>query len=206
MSALTPDTCPLTPKNINLDNNTYIKGLQQKDTKVLQAIYKNFAPRIEQHIKGKGGSSDDAKDVFQDALMVIYNKVKAGDFELTSQFYTYLFGVCHFVWDRKRKKKANITVTIPDDDRLINLDDIEQDIIQRERHTVFRQNFLKLESFCKQLLQYFYDRKNMEEIAQSMGLKNEHTARNRKYRCQKKLEELVKADVRYPELKTLNKK
>ena len=185
-----------------MDNETYIKGLREKDPNVLRAIYRNYAPRIERHVMGNGGSSDDAKDVFQDALMVLYQKVKASDFMLTSQFFTYLFSISHYIWDRKRKKKANQTVTIHDDDRLIDVDNIEQDIILRERHNVFRQNFMKLGIFCQQLLQHFFDSKNMKEIARLMGLKNEHTARNRKYRCQKKLEELLQADERYQELKT----
>ncbi len=185
-----------------MDNNTYIKGLQEKDPSVLQAIYKDFAPRIERYILRTGGTSDDAQDVFQDALMVIYHKVKDDDFVLTSQFYTYLYSVCHFIWDRKRKKMSNNTVTIPDDNRLINVDKVEQDIILRERHNVFRENFKKLGTFCQQLLQHFFDSKSMKEIARLMDFKNEHTARNRKYRCQKKLEDLVQADERYKELKT----
>ncbi|MFK7947674.1 MAG: hypothetical protein AB8G11_08795 [Saprospiraceae bacterium] len=41
----------------------------------------------------------------------------------------------------------------------------------------------------------------MDFIAEKLNLKNAHTARNRKYRCQKELENFVKTDLRYKELK-----
>lgn len=184
-----------------MDNSTYIKGLLEHDNRVLAAIYQNFSPKIRQFVVKRGGTAEDAKDVFQDALMVIYNKAKSKDFELTSQFSTYLYGICRFIWDRKRKKMANNTVTFPEDDRYISEKDIEADLLHRERHNVFRHNFLKLKPFCQKLLKYFYDKKSMSDIAQLMGLKNEHTARNRKYRCQKSLEVLIKKDGRFEELK-----
>jgi RNA polymerase sigma factor (sigma-70 family) len=133
--------------------------------------------------------------------MVIFNKAKADDFELTSQFYTYLFGVCRFIWDRKRKKMSNNNVTLPEDDRYISDKDIEQDIINRERHKIFQDNFSKLGAFCQKILKLFYDKKNMIDIAEQLDLKNEHTARTRKYRCQKKLEDFIKSDSRFSSFK-----
>lgn len=192
---------PTTNKK-NLDNKQYIAGLLAHDSKVLKAIYANYASRIQYHIQQKGGTIDDAKDVFHDALMVIYQKAKSPDFELTSQFYTYLYSVCHFIWDRKRKKKANNTVTIPEDSGLTIEEDLEENILQRERHLIFKQNFQKLGQFCQQILQLFFAKKNMTEIAKVLDLKNEHTARTRKYRCQKELEKLVRSDVRYLEIRT----
>ncbi len=183
-----------------MNNQDYIKGLLHHDKKTLNAIYVNYASRIERHIISKGGSSDDAKDVFQDALMVIYKKAQSTDFQLTSQFYTYLFGTCRFIWDRKRKKKSNNTVTIDNAERYTTDSDIEENIIKREQFNIYKQNFERLGDFCKQILQLFYTKTSMTEIAEKLGLKNDHTARNRKYRCQKELEKLIKADKRYLEL------
>jgi DNA-directed RNA polymerase specialized sigma24 family protein len=87
-----------------LDNQQYIAGLLNNDHAILREIYENYADRIKHHIIKNGGTANDAKDVFQDALMIIYKKAQSEDFELTSQFYTYLFGICHFVFKRKRKK------------------------------------------------------------------------------------------------------
>jgi RNA polymerase sigma factor (sigma-70 family) len=184
-----------------LENKDYIKGLLIHDHKVLESIYSDFSGRIQHHIQQKGGTADDAKDIFHDALIVIYQKAQSPDFKLTSQFYTYLYGICHFMWDRKRNKKANNTVTIPEDDRLILQEDIVADIESREKQRVFRENIVKLGETCRKILRLFFDKKSMTEIAAALNFENEHIARTRKYRCGKKLETLIKADSRYAELK-----
>lgn len=189
------------PTNTKMsDNQKYIKGLLNNDSEVLRTIYVNYADRIKQHILKNGGTADDAKDVFQDALIVIYNKARNEDFELTSQFYTYLFGICHFIFDRKRKKKSNNSVTTDDFDGYISEHNFEQDIFTQEKYKIYQEHFLKLGVFCQKILEHFFAKKSMEEIAAILNLENAHTARNRKYRCQKELEKMIRADVRYSEL------
>lgn len=184
-----------------MENKDYIAGLLAHDSKILETIYSNFSGRIQYHIQQKGGTVDDAKDIFHDALMVIYQKAQSPDFQLTSQFYTYLYSICHFMWDRKRKKKANNTVTIPEDDRLILEENIIIEMEKREKQRVFRENVAKLGETCRKILRLFFEKKSMTEIAAALDLKNEHIARTRKYRCGKELEKLIKADNRYSELK-----
>ena len=152
-------------------------------------------------VKKNGGTAEDARDIMHDALMIFYQKAQSPDFQLTSLFYTYLYGICLRLWDRKRKKKSSQTVTIATDHRYKSDEDLLRDIELRERHLVFRSAFQKLGGLCQQLLELFFAKTPMNDIAQQLDLKNSHTARNRKYRCQKELEKLVKSDARYKELK-----
>ena len=133
-----------------MEKPDYIKGLLTNDDKVLEAIYQNFAPRIQHHIVNTGGTIADAKDVFQDALMIIYQKAQLPDFTLTSQFYTFLYGICQFIWIRKKNKKANNTVTIDHLKGLIDEASIENDLINQEKHSIFKENLLKLNKDCQQ--------------------------------------------------------
>jgi RNA polymerase sigma factor (sigma-70 family) len=190
----------LNQKTTYLNNTNYIKGLLNNDRKALELIYSNYSERVKNHIIKNGGTVDDAKDVFQEALIVIYNKAQTPNFELTSQFYTYFFGICRFIWDRKYKRKSNNHVTIPDDNRYIDNDDIEESILAQERYKIYESNLQKLGEFCQQLLISFFTGETMEIIAEKFDLKNAHTARNRKYRCQKELEKLIKEDAIYKEL------
>lgn len=183
-----------------MDTQQYLKGLLSHDSEVLNAVYADFAERIRHLIVSKGGTEADAKDVFHDALMVIYQKAQSPDFQLTAGFYTYLYSICRFIWDRKRKKKANNTVTFPEDDGLVLEEDIEEDILRREKQVIFRENLQKLGEFCRNILRAYFNGENMSDIARSLDLKNAHTARTRKYRCQKELETLIKSDARYREL------
>ncbi|MFK7946675.1 MAG: RNA polymerase sigma factor, partial [Saprospiraceae bacterium] len=173
--------------------------LINQDDKVLNAIYQNFAGRISNYILQKGGSPEDAKDVFQDALMVVLQKVQSPDFEINSTFYTYLFSVNKMLWYNKSRKKSRSTVTMPDDNTLRDNHSIEEELINRELDNIYRNNFVKLGELCQQLLQLFFRKKTMIEIAAQLKLKNEHTARTRKYRCQKNLKKRMEADERYLE-------
>ena len=183
-----------------MSDEEYLAGLIHQDDKVLRAIYQNYAARITNYILQKGGSMEDAKDVFQDALMVVLRKVKSPDFQLSSSFYTYLFSVNKLIWYNKSRKKSRSTVTMPDDNTLKDSEDIEQALLNREMDKVYRDNFAKLGMLCQQLLRLFFAKKDMTEIAQELELKNEHTARTRKYRCREHLKKLMKTDSRYQEL------
>jgi DNA-directed RNA polymerase specialized sigma24 family protein len=183
-----------------LNQVDYIKGIQQNDPIILKLIYSNYSDRIKNYILTKGGTIDDAKDIFQDALIIIYNKSLQPDFELTSQFYTYLFGICNNLWQRKKQKKSNNTVTIPDDNGYISGQSIEKDILRQERFNLYERNLQKMGVFCKELLVAFFRGESMTKLTEMFDLKNEHTTRNRKYRCQKKLEKLIKDDQQFPEL------
>lgn len=190
---------PFDYKNNILDNEEYIKGLLNNNHQILQAIYKNYAHRVQHHIVKNGGTVDDAKDVFQDALMIIYKNAQKDDFKLTSKFYTYLFGVCRFVFDRKMKKNRSKSMTNHDFDGYIYEKDLEKDLLMQEKVSFFQEKFCKLDNSCQKILELFFAKVSMEDIAIKLKLKNAHTTRNRKYRCQKKLEELIREDRRYRE-------
>ena len=142
-----------------MQDNKYIEGLLRGDDKMLRAIYKNFSGRISNYVIKNGGSKEDAKDIFQDALMIILQKAQSPDFELTSSFYTYLYSVCKLVFYGKRRKKTNQTVTIPEDNTLKDTYSIEQELINRELDKVYRDNFSKLGLLCQQLLKLFFNKK-----------------------------------------------
>lgn len=183
-----------------MENIDYIKGLINNNPKVLRQIYTNYADKVKNYILKQGGSIDDAKDVFQDALIIIHKKARKADFELTSQFSTYLLGVCRFIFLRKLKKNRNNHVTNEELEGYTYGNNLEKSILDNEKHQIYESNFQTLGQVCRDLLELYFAKTHMEEIAVKLNLKNAHTARNRKYRCQKELEKRIQADVRYQEL------
>ena len=175
----------------------YLQGLLKNDREILEEIYDRFSARITELIVNQGGTIEDARDVFHDALMVIYEKVRTNEFELTSSFYTYLHSVSYYIWDRKRKKMLRNAVTVEELGRLTEVEGFEKEIHQREKDRLFLDSFQKLGPVCQQLLELFFAKTSIKEIARQLQLKNEHAARTRKYRCQKKLEDLIKKDERW---------
>ena len=74
-------------------------------SKVSQKLYAYF-PVIKKLVLKNNGSTADAEDVFQDALIILIKKVQANNFVLTSSLNTYLYSICRFVWNDELKKKS----------------------------------------------------------------------------------------------------
>src|SRR5690349_10782765 len=75
-----------------------------KNDQALLALYKNF-PAVKKMIRLNGGSTADAEDIFQEALIVLCRKIKESGFVLSAQLSTYLFSVCRFLWKDELKKR-----------------------------------------------------------------------------------------------------
>ena len=78
-----------------------LEGLAINDRKAVEAIYKQHFSMVQSLVTANSGGSDDARDIFQEAMIVLYEKVKTGTFELNCQIKTYLYSVCRRLWFRK---------------------------------------------------------------------------------------------------------
>ena len=67
-----------------------IAGIQSGSSIALDAIYELYYPSIAHMISQNNGSEDEAKDIFQEAVIVLYDKISKGNFELSSKLKTYL--------------------------------------------------------------------------------------------------------------------
>ena len=81
-----------------------LDGIRNHDSRILQYVYDTQYPIIEGYIVHNQGSRDQAKDVFQEAMIIVYKRVKAGKLELTCKFGTYVYAICKNIWIQERKK------------------------------------------------------------------------------------------------------
>lgn len=179
----------------------YIEGIKTGDARVLRLIYTNFLPRIVQKIRSTGGTTDDAKDIFQDALLVIYEKSKKADFRLTSSFYTLLYGICrNILGNRLQKRSSTNELAMPEDKDYKADDDIQELIQQEEQDKVFWAAFKKLGADCQQIMRLFFEKVKMAEIVERLGLSSVSYAKKHKFQCKEQLVKLVRQDARFEEL------
>ncbi len=183
-------------------NEEYIKAIVNGDNPGLQRIYEDFLPRIRYLVTTNGGREADAQDVFQNAIILIYEKAKKPDFKLSSGFYTLLHGICRNLWGNRLQKKSFKEVTIPEQLKYSSEDDVQADIEQLEEQNVFWESFRQLGADCQKLLRLFFDKEKMDKITQLMGFGSVSYTKKRKFQCKEKLVELVKSDARFEELKT----
>lgn len=178
-----------------------IEGIKNSDNGVMRYIYKTFFPRIATFVTKNGGKKEDAEDIFQEALISIFRRLKVGNLEIEHGFYTYLYAICSRLWYKKTKRK-DFNVTSVDD---VPLSTTEEELVTKaiertETYRLFQSKLLQLGQDCQKVLSLHFVKKSFKEIAEMMNLASEEYARRKKYLCKKELTKLITADVRYREL------
>ncbi len=132
----------------------------------------------------KGGSKEDAKDIFQEALIIFYRKAQDAKFNLTSSIGTYLYSVCRFLWkDELKKRNKNQTVDLGDVSSDMQ-NELRETLQKETRSKLAEQALSSIGERCLELLQRFYYKSlSMREIASEMGFSSENVAKNQKYKC-----------------------
>ena len=184
----------------NLD---LLNGILRNDTIVLQFIYKNFYSKINFFIKKNSGDDDDANDIFQEAIIIIYRKLKANELVLDCTFETYLYSVCRFLWLKQLEKRKIEKEKIKDNHDYhedIYDDGLEKVADLNERYRLYQKHFINLGKDCQKVLQLYFDKVPLKNIAQIMGFKSEKYAKKRKFKCKEYLIKSIKQDLEYSKI------
>ncbi len=182
-----------------LKEDSLIHAIRTGDPVGLKEVYRKYLPGIQTLVTRNGGTRDDAFDIFQDALMVLFEKVRDERFQLTSSFYTLLYGICRNLWGNKLQKRSRSETDLPEQWQISSGEEWQELIVREEMRSIFWSAFQKLGEDCRALLQLFFEKVSMEEIARIMGYAGEGYAKKRKFQCKEHLIRLVREDHRYPD-------
>ncbi len=157
------------------------------DEKALETIYKKYYRMMTKMVITNSGTEDEARDIYQDALVVFWQKSNSGKLVLTAKISTYIYSICQNLWRKELDRKKRLSFEEKDTSTSM---DFETD----EKAKIIRKCIDQLGDTCKKVLMYYYfDGLAMQEIADRMGFANTDTAKTKKYKCKKKLDELVKS-------------
>jgi RNA polymerase sigma factor (sigma-70 family) len=167
-------------------------GLAKSDSKAVTTIYNEHFNMVQAYVLNNNGTYDDARDVFQEAMVVLFENVQNKDFVLTCQIKTYLYSVARRIWLKKLHqigKQASFAENIEE------IVSIENDVsIHEKQQHEFEMMDIAMNSLgepCKSLLSAFYlDKKDMNQISLEFGYTNADNAKNQKYKCLMRLKKL----------------
>lgn len=185
------------------DDIDYIKGIKESNSQVINAIYKKFHQAIVHLVETHKGTKADAHDVFQEGLLIVFQKSQEVDFQLTSSFLTFFYAICRNVWYNKLKKRSIKEVTLAPELLSIVKEEPDPYYEYSEQYFLYRKMFLQLGKDCQQLLDLFLQKTKMTDIMQSMGYGSISYTKKRKFMCKEKLVKLIKNDPEYQELKNI---
>jgi RNA polymerase sigma factor (sigma-70 family) len=169
-----------------------LNGLAKNDRQTVEELYKKHFGMIQSLIINNNGTSEDARDVFQEAMIVLYEKSRSGEFELHCQLKTYLYSICRRLWLKRLNQAQRYVPHINGVEEVVPVeDDIEEHDKKNQEYMMMEKALLGLGEPCKSLLEAFYlHKKNMSEIAGSFGYTNPENAKNQKYKCLLRLRKL----------------
>jgi RNA polymerase sigma factor (sigma-70 family) len=178
---------------LKADNETLLlRGLALNDRKAIETIYRENYNMVQALVLKNSGSIDDAKDIFQEAMIVLYERVQSEAFELNCQIKTYLYSVSRRLWLKKLVHQNRFSIADEAEYDVINVDAEVDD--QEKHHTDFLMMERAMGSLgepCKSLLEAFYmQKRTMQEIASNFGYTNAENAKNQKYKCLMRLKKL----------------
>jgi RNA polymerase sigma factor (sigma-70 family) len=176
------------------DDARVLDMIRNGDEKALVLLYESNRKMISAFIARNNGTHDDYEDMLQEALIVLWERVRAGRFEYSSKLSTFLFGTVKNIWLRRlAKAKREIPTDLQSDDQADPTGSVLDTMIENEETAAVRNALEKIGEQCKKLLLLFYwEECSMAEIAGKMGFANAETVKSKKYQCKKSLEKVLK--------------
>ena len=105
-----------------INEQALLKGLAQNDSKAVEALYKSHFTMIQHFVLNNNGSFDDARDLFQEAMITLYEKVQSDSFVLSCQIKTYLFSICKNLWLKRLQQMGKYSAQLSiEEERVLQL-------------------------------------------------------------------------------------
>lgn len=191
----------------DLSDELIIRGIRDKDRDVLQYMYKHYYPMVDYMIRNNNGARVDARDVFQDSLVIVFQKVKADNFHLTCSFKTYLYSICKNLWMKHLEKNNRMLLIWNDLENSLDISaELNASIREVEKDKLVHRHLLQMSENCQKILLMTIKKFSARQIAEAMGFSSQQYARKRKSLCIKALIKSIQSDPAYKTLQDHEKK
>jgi len=179
---------------IHYSDEAIIEGLRLRSDYIIKYIYQELFPMIMFLVTKNNGNEEDAEDVFQDSLIIVFKKIKADELELSCSFRTYIYSICRNLWLQKLSKRKQYTREFNDVEDYVTMTEYNiknNNLDELEKFRLYQQHFLTLNKDCQKVLLLFMKKMSLKEIAVEMGFKTEKYAKTRKYLCKEELKKRI---------------
>ncbi len=186
----------------SIEHDRYLlEGLAAQNKATVEQLYKEHYKMVQSMVVNNNGSADDAADVFQEMMIVLYQKVKPGNFELQCQLKTFVYSVARRLWLKKLQQQQRFSSDSDHLEDIVNVEEeVEYHIKKQDEFTIMDIAMSKIGEPCKSLLQaYYLEKKHMNEIAAFFGYTNADNAKTQKYKCLVRLKKLFFAQYKNEE-------
>lgn len=169
-----------------------LKGLAQNDSKAIETIYKENFNMVQALIINNNGSYDEARDIFQEAMIALYEKAQSESFVLTCKINTYVYSICRRLWLKRLQQLGRYSKQVEGLEETVQ---VEEDLEVHEKRnadfTIMERALNSLGEPCRSLIEGFYiKKKDMQALSREFGYTNADNAKTQKYKCLMRLKKL----------------
>jgi RNA polymerase sigma factor (sigma-70 family) len=184
-------------KKSRFSDSELVEAIKEKDLlePAITQLYREHAEITRSFIMGKGGTEQDADDIFQETVVSFIETVQKGKFRQESGIRTFLIAISKNLWynEIRRRQRAD------NREKLFVSDNSEEDsnvsdlIRDRELKQQLSEVLQELGNSCRKILELFYfENLPMKEIVLHLHYENEQVVRNKKYKCLQQLTDKIK--------------
>ena len=177
-----------------------IEGIRASSNEVLRYAYHEFFPVIRHMVTKNNGTHSDAIEVFQETLVVVYDKLRKGEGDFNCSLKTFIYAIGRNLW-LQQLERSNRQIPFQEIENFIaeeKMTDYEEQDQTRKR--IIQRHLLKMTDKCRQIIQLFLECKTYDEISEIMQFRSRQSAIKRKHECMKVLMNKIQNDPEIDEL------
>lgn len=176
-----------------------IDGVRRRDNRILKYIYKHYYTAIFRFIVTNSGNEDDAKDIFQEAVIVAFHNIRNNTkFKLESSFQTYLYSIARLLWLKSLRNK-NAEDQLKENNPFIEFEEPKPFNDEDLRYSAYQRAYKSLPPDCQDIIRMMNEGINRKEIAEKLGFKSDNYISKRKHYCKEYLIARIKEDPVFQE-------
>lgn len=187
-----------------LTTDKILKGIFENDRTVIEYVYDKYFNAIKSYVIRYEGTKEDAWDIFQDGIVIIYEQIKNKDLEIKSSFMTYFFTICKYQWLkilREKNKKYYESIENNKEVEQLNLKEnaaeLDETIEKENRIKIYTRNFQKLSTSCQEILKLVARGLTVNELTEELGYKSTGFTYKKRRVCKERLIKLIKEESKY---------
>jgi RNA polymerase sigma factor (sigma-70 family) len=164
--------------------NNILIDLKNESNFAFGKLYQDNFIKISKFVQNNSGNQADAEDLFQEAMMVLVEKLRQDNFQLTASIDTYVYAICKNLWFKKLRDK-NYELSVDEVHSFDFLNSINDSIEEEKTYLEKLKGYLlKINDHCNRLIHdIFFKDKAIEQIQKDYGYSSRHNAQNQKHKC-----------------------
>lgn len=172
-----------------------LDDLKMEKNSAFGQLYELYFGMVSRFVVNNSGRSDEAEDIFQDTMIVLLEKLRRDDFQLTASLKTYIMAISKNLWLKILRTKNRETLFTH-----LHTNKFYEEIsfaIEKEKTPWDKlQNFIhKISDHCKSLIHdIFFKEKAIDQIQLEYGYTTRHNAQNQKHKCVEQIRKVKERD------------